>query len=127
MVKAKVKTLNKSNFKKNVFDSNKMWIVKFYAPWCSPCKRLEPIWKKASKKVKGKVNFGEVDCTSEIKLAKKYKIRGYPTIKFFYKSKKNTMIYKGNRNIKNIIRYSLKKYINNGKPLKKSSNQIKFV
>ena len=61
MVKSKVKTLTRSNFRKNVFESNKMWIVKFYAPWCSPCRRLDPIWKKAAKKLKGKCEFCELD------------------------------------------------------------------
>lgn len=29
--------LTDSNFDKQVMDSNKMWLVEFYAPWCSHC------------------------------------------------------------------------------------------
>jgi len=29
--------LDDSNFKKLVLDSDEMWLVEFYAPWCGHC------------------------------------------------------------------------------------------
>jgi len=30
--------LTASNFKKEVLDSDSLWMVEFYAPWCGHCK-----------------------------------------------------------------------------------------
>ena len=117
-----VTVLNKKNFKKKVFKSKELWMVKFYSPWCPPCQTLSSKWIRAAKILKGKVNFGEVDCTKEFKLVNKYKIRRLPTIKFFYKSKENTMTYIGERKSSSIIKYAIKKKKNNGLPLKNNNN-----
>jgi thiol-disulfide isomerase/thioredoxin len=63
------------------------------APWCGHCKRLEPEWTKAAKKlakVKG-VHLGTVDGTVHEALKTQYGIDGYPTIKVFGKDKATPM------------------------------------
>jgi protein disulfide-isomerase A6 len=34
---SKVKELTDANFKKLVLDSDEMWLIEFYAPWCGHC------------------------------------------------------------------------------------------
>ena len=34
---SKVEVLTDANFQKMVIDSNEMWMVEFYAPWCGHC------------------------------------------------------------------------------------------
>jgi len=57
--------LTKDNFKKLVLDSDYLWFVEFYAPWCGHCKNLAPSWEKAARQLKGVVNVGAVDMTTD--------------------------------------------------------------
>lgn len=63
--KSPVVKLTKENFKKKVLDSDDLWFVEFYAPWCGHCKTLAPSWEKAAKNLKGVVNVGAVDMTTD--------------------------------------------------------------
>ena len=62
---SKVITLTASNFKKQVLDSDEMWFVEFYAPWCGHCQQLEPSWDKTAKLLKGAVKVGAVNVDDE--------------------------------------------------------------
>ena len=59
----------------------------FKVDWCPHCKKAKPIWDElsseyANKSVNGyKINFVEVDGEKDAKLADKYNVEGYPTIK----------------------------------------------
>ena len=63
--KSGVVLLTKDNWKKKVLDSDELWFVEFYAPWCGHCKSLAPSWEKAAKTLKGVVNVGAVDMTTD--------------------------------------------------------------
>lgn len=87
-----------------------MWLVEFYAPWCGHCKNLEPEWNRAANELKGKVKLGKVDATVHQKLAGKYGVRGYPTIKIFGPGKKGKAEeYDGPRDSTGIVAVSLEK------------------
>jgi protein disulfide-isomerase A6 len=81
--------LTAQNFDSLVLNSDSVWMVEFFAPWCGHCKSLAPEWQKAADSMKGTVKFGAVDATVETSLASRYKIEGYPTIKVFPALKEN--------------------------------------
>ncbi|XP_064466792.1 protein disulfide-isomerase TMX3-like [Ornithodoros turicata] len=74
-----------------------VWLVKFYAPWCSHCKMLEPIWSQVAQSlVDTDIRVGRVDCTRFTAVASEFGVRGFPTILFIKGHK--TVEYKGDRN-----------------------------
>lgn len=60
-----------------------MWYVLFYAPWCSYCKRLEPIWGHVAQSLYNtNIRVGRLDCTRFTNVQKHFQITAYPTILF---------------------------------------------
>jgi protein disulfide-isomerase A6 len=99
-----VVTLTESNFKEQVLQSDELWMVEFYAPWCGHCKNLTPHWKKAAKDLDGEVKLGMVDATVHGSLGQKYEVKGYPTIKVFKNGKAED--YNGPREQAGIVDYA---------------------
>ncbi|KAJ0182759.1 hypothetical protein K1T71_002128 [Dendrolimus kikuchii] len=110
--KSDVITLTDSNFKELVLDSEDLWLVEFYAPWCGHCKNLEPHWAKAATELKGKVKLGALDATVHTSMASRYQVQGYPTIKLFPSGKKTSDSaedYNGGRTSSDIVTFALEK------------------
>ncbi|KAK1793215.1 hypothetical protein P4O66_011617, partial [Electrophorus voltai] len=95
--------LSPSNFNKQVLQSDSMWLVEFYAPWCGHCQRLTPDWKKAATALKGIVKLGAVDADQHKSLAGQYGISGFPTIKIFGANKNKPEDYQGGRTSQAIV------------------------
>jgi len=77
------------SFKKNVMNSTKDFFIKIYAPWCSHCKELEPIFKKLAEDLKNNKNlvFAESDGTKNE--FDEFDVFGYPSLVFIPGNKKN--------------------------------------
>jgi len=61
------------------------WAVEFYAPWCTHCRQLEPIWIEVANKLGkegSKVKIAKLDATLNPTSAKHQKVKAYPTIQF---------------------------------------------
>jgi len=86
--KSDVIKLTKDNFAELVLNSDHVWLVEFYAPWCGHCKSLAPAWDTAATNLKGIVKVGAVNGDEERELAGLYQIKGFPTIKLFPSEKK---------------------------------------
>ena len=57
-----------------------------FLAWCGHCKHLAPHYARAATLLKTRENpipLAKVDATAETKLAEKYEVQGYPTLKFF--------------------------------------------
>jgi protein disulfide-isomerase A6 len=104
--------LDDNNFDETIFKSKDMFIVAFYAPWCGHCQKLLPEWNAAATQLKGQVKLAKVDATTNQKLASRYQIQGYPTIKIFPPGKKDSTTgedYNGPRDANGIVNYALSK------------------
>ena len=97
------------NFDELVTDDNNV-LVHFYAPWAGHSKALAPEYSRAAKKLKelgSEIKLAKVDATVETKLAEKYGIQGYPTLKFFKKDR--VIQYSGGRTETELISWLRKK------------------
>uniref|UniRef100_K1PJ65 mitogen-activated protein kinase kinase n=1 Tax=Magallana gigas TaxID=29159 RepID=K1PJ65_MAGGI len=56
--------------------------LKFYAPWCGHCKKLEPIYRQVADTLKSHpVKVAKIDCTRFSSIASVFDVSGFPTIK----------------------------------------------
>lgn len=82
-----VVVLTESNFDSKVLDSDDIWLVNFYAPWCPHCKNLKPVYEDASRAIRKEgiknVKLGAIDASQYQSYAQRYGIRGFPTLKYF--------------------------------------------
>jgi len=99
---------------KDTFDdavkNNKYLLVKFVAPWCGHCKALTPAYDAAAKQLAdsgSEIKLASVDATVEPDLAKRFDVKGYPTLKFF--SDGTTLEYTGGRAQDDIVSWLRKK------------------
>uniref|UniRef100_A0AAQ6AMW5 Protein disulfide-isomerase A6 n=1 Tax=Amphiprion ocellaris TaxID=80972 RepID=A0AAQ6AMW5_AMPOC len=95
--------LTPSNFNREVIQSDSLWLVEFYAPWCGHCQSLAPEWKKAATALKGIVKIGAVDADQHKSLGGQYGVRGFPTIKIFGGNKNKPDEYQGGRTSQAIV------------------------
>lgn len=57
------------------------WMIKFYAPWCPACQKLQPEWKEFSEWGEDlNVNVAKVDVTAQPGLSGRFIITALPTI-----------------------------------------------
>ncbi|CAN0911958.1 Protein disulfide-isomerase 5-2 [Linum grandiflorum] len=106
----KVLELDESNFESAISTFDHIF-VDFYAPWCGHCKRLAPELDAAAAALsdsKDAIVISKINAEKYRRLADKYDVDGYPTLKVFIHGV--PMDYYGPRKADLLVRY-LKKFV----------------
>lgn len=74
--------LTEADFNSQVVDSKRLVLVDFWAPWCGPCKQLAPILDAVVEESEG-LFLGKVNVDEQPELAKRYQVKGLPTLMLF--------------------------------------------
>jgi len=84
-----------------------MWLVKFYAPYCGFCKKLEPIWNHVAQSLHNtNIRVGRVDCTRFKSTCQAFNVAGYPTIIFFRGTQE--YVYNGERSKDELVHFVMR-------------------
>ena len=62
-------------------------VVDCWAPWCGPCRMVEPIIEELAKEMQGKLVFGKLNVDENQFTATKYQIMSIPSLLIFKNGK----------------------------------------
>jgi len=79
----KVVAVNDDNFDSEVLQSDKPVLVDFTASWCGPCRVVSPLVDQLAGEYEDRAKVAKVDVDESPATARKYAIRGVPTLMVF--------------------------------------------
>lgn len=77
--------LTEKNFHTQVLQSDQSVLVDFCAPWCGPCRTMNPIIIELVLEWESKVTIGRVNVDQHPQLADEYRSQSRPTFLLFRK------------------------------------------
>ncbi|RDD38578.1 DnaJ-like protein subfamily C member 10 [Trichoplax sp. H2] len=109
-------TLNFADFS-SISQSNQIWFINFYSPFCSHCHHLAPTykscianagymllqWRQVAKELEGIIRIGAVNCQDEQRLCNMQQIRSYPSLMLY----PNKIQYRGQRQTEDLVQFVL--------------------
>ena len=64
-------------------NTSKPLLVDFWAEWCGPCRVMEPVIERLSRKYADQITFGKVNVDEEMNLSSRFQVFSIPTFMLF--------------------------------------------
>ena len=77
--------LDNAVFRREVLESELPVLVDFTAPWCGPCRRVDPIVGELASEYDGLVKVAQINTDDNVDIASQFGITGLPTLMLFDK------------------------------------------
>jgi thioredoxin 1 len=75
--------IEEGTFNESVLQSKLPVLVDFWAPWCGPCRMVEPVVEELAQDYDGQVGFVRVNVDNSPRIASQYGIMSIPTLILF--------------------------------------------
>ena len=74
-----MKSTTQQTYEQDVIKSSKVVLVDVWAPWCAPCRGMEPILEDISKETSDWAEIIKLDASTEMDIVQQLDVRGLPT------------------------------------------------